>query len=137
MKKVFLDVNILVDLIADRAPFSKFAVQLFSSAEEQKIKLFTSSHSIATTYYLLKKYIDDKQLREVLLNLLDYVQIIAIDQDTIKRGLLSKHKDFEDAIQIISASSINNMDYIVTRNLKDFKHSDVPVYPPDEVIKLI
>ncbi|MCA6445156.1 MAG: PIN domain-containing protein [Bacteroidetes bacterium] len=135
MKKVFVDTNILVDLIADRRPFSKFAIQIFSKAEEGKIKLYTSSHSIATTHYLLKKYIDEKELRDILHNILDYLNIVAIDQDVIKKGLRSKHKDFEDAIQIISAYSIEKLDCIVTRNIKDFKGSEILVLTPDELIK--
>jgi predicted nucleic acid-binding protein len=135
MKKVFVDTNILVDLIADRRPFSKFAIQIFSKAEERKIKLYTSSHSIATTHYLLKKYIDEKELREVLHSILDYLNIVAIDLDVIKKGLKSKHKDFEDALQIISAYSIEKLDCIVTRNTKDFKGSEISILTPDELIK--
>lgn len=135
MKKVFVDTNILVDLISDRRPFSKFAIQLFSKAEKRKIKLYTSSHWIATTHYLLKKYVDEKELRDILHNILDYLTIIAIDQDVIKKGLKSKHKDFEDALQIISAYSIEKLDCIVTRNVKDFKGSEIPVLTPDELIK--
>ena len=135
MKKVFVDTNILVDLIADRKPFSKFAIQIFSKAEEGKTKLYTSSHSIATTHYLLKKYIDEKELRDILHNILDYLHIVAIDKDVIKKGLRSKHKDFEDAIQIISAYSIEKLDCIVTRNIKDFKDSEILVLTPDELIK--
>lgn len=135
MKKVFVDTNILVDLIADRRPFSKFAIQIFSKAEERRVKLYTSSHSIATTHYLLKKYIDEKELRNVLHSLLDYLNIVAIDLDVLKKGLKSKHKDFEDALQIISANSIEKLDCIVTRNTKDFKDSEIPVLNPDELIK--
>ena len=135
MKKIFVDTNILVDLIADRRPFSKFAIQLFSKAEEKKIKLYTSSHTIATTHYLLKKYLDEKDLREILINILDYLNIVAIDLDVLKKGLKSKHKDFEDALQIISAYSIEKIDCIVTRNIKDFKESEIPVLSPDELTK--
>ncbi|MFY7667918.1 MAG: type II toxin-antitoxin system VapC family toxin [Crocinitomicaceae bacterium] len=135
--KIFVDTNILVDLIADRKPFSKFAIQLFSKAEVRKLELYTSSHSIATTHYLLKKYVDEKELREVLFNLLEYLNIVAINLDILKKGLKSKHKDFEDAIQIISAYSIEKMDCIVTRNIKDFKNSEIPVYTPDELAKYI
>jgi predicted nucleic acid-binding protein len=135
VKKIFIDTNILVDLIADRRPFSKFAIQIFSKAEDRKLRLYTSSHSIATTHYLLKKYIDEKALREVLHNILDYLNIVAIDQDVIKKGLKSKHKDFEDAIQIISANTIEKLDCIVTRNIKDFKSSEIPVLTPDELVK--
>ena len=133
MKKVFLDTNIIVDLIADRKPFSKYSIEIFKKAEEKKIKLFTSSHSIATTHYLLKKYLEEKILRDVLYNLLDYVTIIAVDTDVLKKGLRSKHKDFEDSIQILCASTIEKIDCIVTRNTKDFRDSEIFVLTPDEL----
>jgi predicted nucleic acid-binding protein len=137
MKKVFLDTNIIVDLIADRRPFSKYAIEIFNKAEEKKIEIFTSSHSIATTHYLLKKYLDEKPLREVLYNLLDYLTVVPVDIDVLKKGLRSKHKDFEDAIQILCASSIAKIDCIVTRNTKDFKDCEILVMTPDELcIKL-
>jgi predicted nucleic acid-binding protein len=133
MKKVFIDTNIIVDLIADRKPFSKYSIEIFKKAEEKKIKLFTSSHSIATTHYLLKKYLEEKILRDVLFNLLEYVTVIAVNTDILKKGLLSKHKDFEDSIQILCASTIEKIDCIVTRNTKDFKDSEILVLTPDEL----
>jgi predicted nucleic acid-binding protein len=137
MKKVFVDTNIIIDLIADRKPFSKFAIDIFSKAEENKLKLFTSSHTIATTHYLLKKHVAEKELREILYNLLNYLHIISVDGDIIKKGLKSKHKDFEDAIQMICAYSIEKMDFIVTRNIKDFRDSEIAVLTPDELVKKI
>ena len=133
MKKIFLDTNIIVDLIADRKPFSKYSIEIFKKAEEKKIKLFTSSHSIATTHYLLKKYLEEKILRDVLYNLLDYVTVIAVDTDVLKKGLRSKHRDFEDSIQILCASTIEKIDCIVTRNTKDFRESEILVLTPDEL----
>ncbi|MFM2388360.1 MAG: hypothetical protein RL660_3117 [Bacteroidota bacterium] len=133
MKKVFIDTNIIVDLLADRQPFSRYAIEIFGMAEAKKIKIFASSHSLATTHYLLKKYLDEKALREVLLNLLDYITIIPVDVDILKRGLLSNHKDFEDAIQILCAYSIQKLDCIVTRNIKDFRNSEIQVLTPDEL----
>lgn len=133
MKRIFLDTNIIVDLIADRKPFSKYAIEIFNKAEAKKVKLFTSSHSIATTHYLLKKYIAEKDLHEVLYNLIDYITIIPVGVDIFKKGLKSKHKDFEDAIQILCASSIDKIDCIVTRNVKDFKESEILILTPDEL----
>ncbi|HEY1017925.1 MAG TPA: PIN domain-containing protein [Sediminibacterium sp.] len=133
MKRIFLDTNILVDLIADRKPFSKYAVTIFNAAESKKIKLFTSSHTIATTYYLLKKYVDEKGLRQILLGLFDYITIIPVDEEVLLKGLRSNQKDFEDSIQIYCATSVEKMDCIVTRNLKDFKGSEIPVLAPDEL----
>jgi predicted nucleic acid-binding protein len=133
MIKVFLDTNILVDLIADRKPFSKHAIEIFKSAEERKTQLFRSSHSIATAHYLLKKYVEEKDLRDILSNLLEFLDVISVDLDVLKKGLRSNHKDFEDAIQIICASSITGIDFIVTRNIKDFKTSNIAVLTPDEL----
>ncbi|WP_426671581.1 type II toxin-antitoxin system VapC family toxin [Mucilaginibacter sp. McL0603] len=134
MKKVFVDTNILIDLLADRPPYSKFAIELFDLAEKRKVKLYTSSHSYATSHYLLKKYFGETALREILLSLLDFIELIPVDVAIIKKSLLSKHKDFEDAIQIFAANTIANADFIVTRNIKDFKDAGVIVLPPDELL---
>jgi predicted nucleic acid-binding protein len=132
MINVFLDTNIIIDLIADRKPYSRFAIEIFKNAEEGKLELFASSHSIATSHYILKKHLDEKTLREVLFNLTEYITVIAIDAGILKKGLRSKHKDFEDALQILCASSVKNIECIVTRNPKDFKYSDVQVLTPEE-----
>lgn len=134
MKKVFVDTNILVDLIADRKPFSKYAIKLFKYSEENKVQLYASSHSIATTHYILKKYLDEKRLSNILLGVLDFIQVISIDPDTLRKGLRSAHPDFEDALQILCASSIKDTDFIITRNIKDFKNSQVRVLPPEDAI---
>jgi predicted nucleic acid-binding protein len=134
MKNVFVDTNILIDLLANRAPYSKFAIELFDLAEKRKVKLYTSSHSYATSHYLLKKHLGETALREVLLSLLDFIELIPVDVAIIKKSLLSKHKDFEDAIQIFAANAIDNADFIVTRNLKDFKDAGVIILPPDELL---
>jgi predicted nucleic acid-binding protein len=133
MKKIFVDTNILVDLLADRKPFSKYAVEIFSAAENDKVKLFTSSHSIATTYYLLKKFIADSSLRKTLLGLMEYITVIPVDTEVLTKGLRSKQRDFEDAIQIFCASTIEKIDCIVTRNVKDFKGCEILVLTPDEL----
>jgi predicted nucleic acid-binding protein len=137
VKTVFADTNILIDLLADRPPFSKFAIGIFDRAEKTKVKLCTSSHSFATTYNLLKKYMEEAELRKALISLLDFITLIPVDLAIIKKSLLSKHRDFEDAIQIFAANTINNLDFIVTRNLKDFKDAGVIVVPPDELLNYL
>ena len=134
MKKVFVDTNIIVDLIGDRKPFSKFAIEIFTLAESKSLTLFTSSHSIATTYYLTKAVMNDKSLREVILSLLDYVTVIPVTEDIIAKSFRSNYQDVEDAIQIYCASAVAKMDCIVTRNTKDFKNSEIRVLAPDQFL---
>jgi len=134
MKKVFVDTNIFIDLIANRVPFSQYAISLFKLAENNKVKLYTSSHAYATTHYILKKYMEETPLREALVELLVIVDLIPVDTTLIKKSLLSKYRDFEDAIQIFAANSIPNIDFIVTRDLRDFKDAGIPVLPPDVLL---
>jgi predicted nucleic acid-binding protein len=135
MSKWFVDTNVIIDLISDRKPFSNAAVCIFDLAENGQINLFASSHSIATCHYLLKKYKDEKSLRDILLNLLEYISVISVDEVIIKNGLHSAHKDFEDSIQIFCAGTIPDIEGIITRNIKDFKESHIPAFTPDDICK--
>ena len=134
MRKLFLDTNIIIDIILDRQPFSKYSIEILKKAENNELELYISSHTIATTHYILKKILQEKTVRDILSNLIEIIHIIPIDRDIIKKGLKSKHKDFEDALQIISAYTITDMEGIVTRNIKDFKGSEIPVFTPDELV---
>ena len=137
MKKVFVDTNILIDLIDYRKPFSKFAVELFDKAEKNKVSLFTSTHVVATTHYVLRKFLDEKTLRGNLTSLLEIVTLISVDKDVIKLSLKSKFNDFEDAIQIFCAHRIPSIDYIVTRDPRGYKESGIKVLAPDELLKKV
>lgn len=129
--KLFIDTNIIIDLLGNREPFSKFAVTIFSGAEQKRWKLYTSSHAIATAYYLLKHYGTERELRRTLLALLDLVEVIAVDETVIRRGLHGAQPDFEDAVQVECARKIRGVDYIITRNVRDFKKSPITIAAPD------
>ncbi len=136
-KHIFLDTNILVDIVANRNPFSKSAIAIFDYCERKKIKLYSTSHSVATMHYIAKKMVDEKELRSIIEDLLDTISIIAVTELILRKSLKSNHKDFEDAIQIISAQSIHNMDCIITRDLKDYKHAEINVLTPDDFLNTI
>lgn len=73
-------------------------------------------------------------MRDVLYNLLDFITVIPVDVDILKKELRSNHKDFEDSTQINCASTIEKIDFIVTRNTKDFKDIKIAAYNHDEII---
>ena len=124
--KAFLDTNILIDFLSNRPPFTQEAIQLFQLSESGKIQLFTSTHVLATTHYILKKFVDDSELRLTLAEISEMVKVVDVTSTAFKAALKSPHKDFEDAIQITTAEQISGLDYIITRNLKDFKTSTIP-----------
>jgi predicted nucleic acid-binding protein len=137
MKNIFIDINILVDIFANREPFVYQSLKIYNLAIKRKIKLYSSSNTITTLHYILKKSISEEKTRLALEHVIDNVSIIPVDINIIKKSLKSSHKDFEDAIQIISAQSINNMDYIVTRDLKDYKNAEINVLSPDDFLNTL
>jgi len=133
-KNIFLDTNILVDIVANRKPFSQTAIAIFDYCQTNKTKMHSTSHSIATMHYITKKVVDEIELRSIIEDLLDVISIISVTEFTLRKSLKSNHKDFEDAIQILSAQSISDMDCIVTRDLKDYKNAEIKVFTPDQFL---
>jgi predicted nucleic acid-binding protein len=137
MKNIFLDTNVLMDILANRQPFYKSSAEIYKLGLRKKVVLFTSSNTISTLHYLLKKFTTEENIRQSLDEVTTVLSIIPIDINIIKKSLKSNHKDFEDALQIVSAQSINNMDCIVTRDLKDYKFAEITVLTPDDFLNAI
>jgi predicted nucleic acid-binding protein len=137
MKNIFLDTNVLMDILANRQPFYKSSAEIYKLGLRKKVVLFTSSNTISTLHYLLKKFTTEENIRQSLDEVTTVLSIIPVDINIIKKSLKSNHKDFEDAIQIVSAQSINNMDCIVTRDLKDYKFAEIAVLTPDDFLNTI
>ncbi|MCH5600418.1 type II toxin-antitoxin system VapC family toxin [Niabella ginsengisoli] len=137
MKHIFIDTNIIIDFVSQRKPFGLAALLLFNLADKKKIKLYASSHAIATAHYILKKVYRESELRKLLDQVMDYLEIIPVTVDILRKAARSQHKDFEDAVQILCAVTIKNVFAIATRNVADFTKAGIPVYTPDEVLELI
>ena len=123
-----------MDILANRKPFYSSSSQIYILGLLKKVKLFTSPNTITTLHYLLKKLVSEESIRKSLEEVIEVIVIIPIDSIIIKKSLKSNHKDFEDAIQIISAQSIIDMDCIVTRDKKDYKFAEIDVFTPDEFL---
>ncbi len=134
MIRVLLDTNIIIDFLNDRQPFSLDAADIFRQGRKKSIELFTSSHSFATAHYIMKKLLPEKELRSALTKLNQHIQILPVTEKEIQHALSSNHQDFEDSIQIFTALN-GNIDYIVTRNIKDFKNSPVPTFTCDQFLQ--
>ena len=138
MNHYFLDTNIILDFLANRQPFGKYAYAIFerSVISDKGWNLWTSSNSITTTYYILEKSLGNIEAKEKIKILLQYISVQVITKENFQVALTSKFVDLEDAVQYFCALSNDKIRGIVTRNVKDFKHSQLPVYPPEEVLSL-
>ena len=133
MMKVFLDTNIVIDLLDKREPFYIDAVELFTLAYKKKITLFVSPMTYATASYLLRKH-GKEGMRKLLSNFRQLSQITTADEKVVDAALASSFEDYEDALQYYSALT-RNVDVIVTRNKKDFTSANIPVLLPKELLE--
>jgi predicted nucleic acid-binding protein len=136
MQKIFIDADVILDLLAKRNPHYKYAAVLFTLIDKSKVKAFTSPVVISNIYYILsklkKKDFAGNKVRKLRLLL----NVLSVDEKVIDLALSSDFKDFEDAIQYY-VSVENKMDFIITRNIKDYKLSEIPVVSPEEYIKIV
>ena len=136
MKNLFLDTNIILDLLASRMPFYTEAAKLFSLADKKKIKLSISSLCIADSHYILSRQNPEIEVRSILRKFKVLVNVLPLDDKITDLALNSDFRDFEDAIQYYTAIE-NDQDLIITRNQQDFKESKLPVMSAGEFIKTI
>lgn len=136
MKKLFLDTNIILDLLAHRMPFYTEAAELFSMADKKEIKLSISSLCLADTHYILSKQNPDLEVRKILRKFKVLVNVLPLDDKIADLALNSEFRDFEDAIQYYTAIE-NDQDLIITRNQQDFRDSKIPIMTAGEFIKSI
>ncbi|MDP3001969.1 MAG: PIN domain-containing protein [Bacteroidales bacterium] len=136
MRKIFIDTNIILDLLAYRMPFYTDAAELFSLADKKKLTLSISSLCLADTHYILSKQNPEMEVRKILRNLKVLVNVLSLDDKITDLALNSEFHDFEDAIQYYTAIE-NEQELIITRNQSDFKDSKIPIMTAGEFIKSI
>lgn len=137
MKNLFIDTNVIIDVLANRKPFSDSAAKLFDLAEKGKINLMISALSYSNIYYIIKKTCTHKEMISLLKDLESLTETLDVTKEIISKSLTSDFKDFEDSIQYNTALANKKINVIVTRNVKDYKGSKVMVLTPDEVLSAI
>ena len=137
MKRVFVDTNIVIDLLSRREPFYEEAAILFSLADNRIIELAVSSLTIANTSYALYRQMDANKARSILRKLRLIVRVLPLDDKIIGLALNDEtFSDFEDGLQYFTAIE-NRQELIITRNLKDFKNSKLPTMTAGQFIKTL
>ena len=131
--RVFLDTNVMIDLIIKRQPFFTEVAEIVTFAEKNKIELFTSSLSFVNTFYVASKVNSKELVLETLKKFRIICDVTIIDELNIDKSLISDFEDFEDAVQYNSAL-YHNCNYILTRDKKGFEKSKIVVMTPSEFL---
>lgn len=133
MKKIFLDTNVILDLLLDREPFNDNIAEIIDQAVQKEIKLCVSSVTIVNTNYLIEKIEGAKSARQKTKKILELVYVDGVNESTVKKAAASKFSDYEDAVQNFCAEESNHR-IIVTGDVKGFKKSTLSVLTPAEML---
>jgi len=133
MAKLFIDTNVLIDLLGERQPYYVEIAEIITLIEKQRVKVSASSLSFVNAFYVLSKSARKAVLIDMLTRLRIVCEVSAIDEFIIDKSLHSDFSDFEDAVQYFSALH-HKCDIFITRNKKDFKKSEIPIMTPSEFL---
>lgn len=133
MRKVFIDTDIVLDLLTAREPHYIHAAKLFTLLNDGKLEGFVSSLIFSNLYYILRKQLGHKKAVEILKKLKAQVTILSVDESIVKLSLASDFKDFEDAIQYYTAKK-NRIKSLLTRNTKDYTKASISVMSAEDFL---
>ena len=132
MTCLFLDTNIVIDLLERREPFCQDAVHIFTMAYNKQVKLIVSPITYGTAAFLLRKH-GTEGVRNLLANFRQLSSVATTNERIVDDSLASQFNDFEDAMQYYTALAAK-ADIIITRNGKDFQNSRIPIMTGSEFL---
>lgn len=131
--KVFLDANVIIDVVLNRTDFIEASSKVLQLGLEGECELCASDITFTTVSFYAKKHRTAEQLYEVLQSLREIIDIVPSGKTAIDWALNQKARDFEDAVQYYSALR-SGSEYIVSRNVRDYPFDDIPVITPQEFL---
>jgi len=134
--RVFIDSDVILDLLCKREPFYPDAAELFTLGDLGTIELVTTSVVFANVFYILRKALGIDKAKELLRKLRILVGIVPVCEKTVDLAVNSKFSDFEDGMQYFTARE-NGIKVLLTRNTKDYREKDVVVQTPKQYLKTI
>ena len=135
--KILVDTNVIIDALTGREPFRENAEQIFLLAANQIEDMYITASSATDIYYLVRKYLHStEKAKNVMAKLYELFHILDVITADCQEALSSEVNDYEDAV-ISCCASRNHMDYIVTRNIKDYEKSKVEAILPNQLLKMI
>lgn len=136
MSRIFLDTNVILDLLGERIPFFDAIAKVATLADQKKLALIVSPLSFTTIDYVLNKYENRESVLNKLRKFTVICEVCEVNEETINKALNSNFKDFEDAVQYYTALQ-SNCSIIITRNGNDFRDSIIAIMTAEEYLSSI
>lgn len=136
MTRIFIDTDIVLDLLLIRTPHYDASSQLFALIESGKVRGAVSVLTFANLHYLLRRLLSRSETVRSLQKLRLLVQITSLTDKILDEALSSEFEDFEDALQYYSAVE-HGLDGFVTRNKRDYRRAALPLYTAEEFLSIV
>ena len=134
--KVFIDTNLVLDVLAERKPFYDTSKRIWELIEKGELTGYLSASSMTDIFYILKKHIELNRAYETVNKLMMVFSVVSVSEADIRKALNLGLKDFEDALQLVCARKIK-ADFLITRNKEDFQdRPDEKIVDPDEFLSI-
>jgi predicted nucleic acid-binding protein len=133
MWRVLFDLNVLLDVLMNREPFVADSARLWALAETGQIQGFVAGHSLTTLFYLYRRQNSIEKVYQVLRKILQIFDVAIIDRNVIESAIDLNWRDFEDAVQAMSAEEVG-CDYLVTRDPDDFQDQQMTIIQPADFL---
>ena len=130
--KVLIDSNVILDIGLHRDPCFESASKLFSYPES-RLQFFLTPSACTDIYYIVRKEKGHQIAVEFLGDLLETCELCHMNKAVFLEAINSSFKDLDDAVQNFAAIE-TGLEVIVTRNKKDFTHSQLSIMTPNELI---
>ena len=134
--KVLFDTNVILDLLLKRDPFHEDAYALVSKVELGEIKGYLCATTITTIHYFLAKQEGKEKAMKVLSTLLKLFEVANVTRSVLVDAIEVDDYDYEDAV-LYKSAYYAGANFIVTRDKKGFKKSEVSVLSPKEMLDLM
>jgi predicted nucleic acid-binding protein len=131
VRRVLIDVNVVLDVLLDRRPHADPASDVWCVVEEGRAEGLLSAHAVTTIHYLNTRAVGRRLAHETTAALLSVFGVAGVDAAVVSAALALGWKDFEDAVTAAAAGRAK-CDALVTRNPRDFARSPVRVLAPAE-----
>ena len=134
--KILIDTNVILDVLCNRTDFVEDSLKVFKYCEVNQITGCISAMSVPNIVYIMRKELDSERIKEILTVLTSLFTVVDLRETDLLKAADLDFADYEDALQSVCATRVK-ANYIVTRNIKDFKNSPVPAIKPSELFERI
>ncbi|MBQ8928369.1 MAG: PIN domain-containing protein [Oscillospiraceae bacterium] len=134
--KILVDTNVILDVLCNRPDFVEASSMIWKLCEVDKIEGYVSALSVPNIVYILRKELTPQKTEQLIGQIMMIFRIVDLRSADLKAAAEMVTADYEDALQMCQANRIH-ADYLITRNIRDFKDRKVPALKPSELLERI